>query len=48
MPNPATDYQLPQTQAELEELATKIVQAAPGLTYHQAYIRAVRLLGLVE
>ena len=48
MPNPATDYKLAQTQAEIEELATKIVQAAPGLTYHQAYIRAVRLLGLVE
>ena len=48
MPNPATDYQLPQTQDEIEELAIKIVQATPGLTYHQAYIRAVRLLGLVE
>ena len=48
MPNPATDYKLAQTQAEIEELATKVVQAAPGLTYHQAYIRAVRLLGLVE
>ncbi|MGB5972697.1 MAG: hypothetical protein WBG38_05235 [Nodosilinea sp.] len=43
-----TDFQLHQAQGDIEELATKILQSTRGLTFHQAYIRAVRLLGQTQ
>lgn len=42
------DYNLIQSQAEIEELAAKILQAQPALTFPQAYIRAVRMLGQTQ
>lgn len=46
MPNPTTDYQLPQSQTDIEDLAGKIQrQSCYPISYHNAYIQAVRLLG---
>lgn len=42
------DVNLSQTQDELEFVAWAILQASPELTYHQAYLKACRLLALVE
>lgn len=41
-----TDFHLSQAQAEVEDLAAKIQrQSCNSISYHTAYIQAVRLLG---
>jgi hypothetical protein len=45
MNDPTTDYNLEQSQGEIEALAIGIMQLAPGLSFAQAYILAVRKLG---
>lgn len=44
MPNPKTDYQIAQSQDDVTGLAAKIKQNNPGISKHQAWIEAVRLL----
>lgn len=45
MPNPATDYKLAYTQADVERLARYIALVNPGIFYIDAYNKAVRTLG---
>lgn len=44
MPNPVTDYKLAYTQADIERLARYIALLNPGITYNDAYTKAVRTL----
>jgi hypothetical protein len=45
MNDPNADYNLEQSQGEIEALAAEIMQADPNLSFAQAYILAVRKLG---
>lgn len=45
MPNPTTDYQLPQNQAHVERLTRYILRVNPSISRTDAYIKAVRTLG---
>lgn len=45
MNDPKTDYNLEQSQGEIEALAIEIMKLSPGLSFAQAYILAVRKLG---
>jgi hypothetical protein len=45
MPNPATDYKLAYSQADVERLARYIALVNPGLPYIDAYTKAVRVTG---
>jgi hypothetical protein len=47
MANP-NDYNLKQDRREIEALARRICAANPSLSYHQAYLKAVRMLGAVS
>jgi len=49
MANPTTDYKFCQGQADIEQLAHKIWSKNKiWMSYSQAYIKAVRLLGSVQ
>ena len=45
MPNPTTDYQLPENQANVERLTRYIIRLNPGISRADAYIKAVRTIG---
>lgn len=44
MPNPTTDYKLNYCQADVERVARYIYLHNPGITYNDAYTKAVRTL----
>lgn len=45
MANPVTDYKLNYSQADVERLARYIYLHNSGITYQDAYTKAVRVLG---